>query len=224
MSSTQILILVIVIVAVVALAVLAWTMSRRAKLRNRFGPEYDRLVEERGDRTSAEKELRGREQRHAELPIKALSAEARIRYSQAWEEVQVRFIDAPNEAVGEADRLVTDLMAERGYPTGGEFDDRVADLSVEHAHTLGHYRDAHDVSLRNERGESTTEQLRQALVHYRALFADLLGADPVPPAATSTDSVASTDSVVVTDPATGSTATETPVAAAPVATDETARR
>jgi hypothetical protein len=177
MSSTQVIVLIIVIVVVVALAVAAWMLARRAQLRRRFGPEYDRLVQEQGSRTAAERELRERERRHAELSIKELPEEARNRYAVAWEQVQARFIDTPAEAVGEADALVSQVMADRGYPTG-DFDDQAANLSVEHGHTLGHYRDAHELHLRNERGEATTEQLRQALVHYRALFADLLGLDP----------------------------------------------
>jgi hypothetical protein len=177
MSSTVIIVLVVVIVIVVALAAIGAMLARRASLRRRFGPEYDRLVQEQGGRIAAERELRERERRHAELSVKPLPEEARSRYAVAWEQVQVRFIDTPAEAVGEADALVTQVMAERGYPTG-DFDDQAANLSVEHGHTLGHYRDAHDLHLRNERGEATTEQLRQALVHYRALFADLLGMDP----------------------------------------------
>jgi hypothetical protein len=177
MSATQIIVLAVVIVVVLALAAIGWSLGRRAQLRRRFGPEYDRLVREQGSRTAAERQLRERQRHHAELSLKPLSDDARARYSAAWEDVQAKFIDSPAEAVGEADGLVTQVMAERGYPTGG-FDDQAAELSVEHGHTLAHYRDAHDVHLRNTRGEATTEQLRQALVHYRALVADLLGEDP----------------------------------------------
>jgi hypothetical protein len=122
--------------------------------------------------------LRDRERRHTELDLHPLDAASRERYVAAWEEIQVRFIDAPEQAVGEADALVTELIAQRGYPTG-EFDQQVADLSVEHARPLEHYRAAHDIHQANERGQATTEQLRQALVHYRALFTDLLGTEPV---------------------------------------------
>ena len=180
MSSTQIIVLVVVIVVVAALAALAWPMSRRARLRRRFGPEYDRLVNEQGSRTAAERELREREREHAGLAIRPLPPDARARYATAWEQVQATFIDNPAEAVGEAEAVVTQVMAERGYPTG-DFDANAARLSVEHGRTLGHYRDAHDLYLSNERGEVTTEQLRQALVHYRALVADLLGAEPAAP-------------------------------------------
>jgi hypothetical protein len=178
MTSTQIVVLIVVVLAVLLVAAVGTRVARRRKLQQTFGPEYDRVVAEKEDRGAAEQELRERERRHAELELVPLSAESRARYSAAWEEVQVRFVDAPAEAVGTADQLVTRLIAERGYPTGS-YDDQLAHLSVEHAQTLGHYRDAHEISLRNDRGEATTEDLRQALVHYRALVADLLGKDPV---------------------------------------------
>ena len=177
MTSTQIIILVVILI-VVGLAAAAWYVNRRQGLRRRFGPEYDRMVAEGENRQEVERELRERERRHAELELRPLSAESRATYAAAWEEVQVRFVDSPNDAVRAGDELVTRLIAERGYPTGN-YDEQVAHLSVDHARTLGHYRDAHDIHLRNERGEATTEELRQALVHYRELFADLLGDDPI---------------------------------------------
>ena len=180
MSPTQIAVIVLVILVLAAAGVAAWAVARRAALRTRFGPEYDRVVAEQESRTAAERELRERERRHAELTLTPLSEESRHRYATAWQELQARFIDSPGDAVGDADELVTRLVAERGYPTEG-YDEQLAHLSVEHARTLTHYRDAHDIHLRNERGEASTEQLRQAVVHYRALFADLLGEDPVPP-------------------------------------------
>ncbi|WP_262284695.1 hypothetical protein [Micromonospora sp. MA102] len=178
MSPTQVVVIVIVVLVLAALAAVAVVASRRRALRQRFGPEYDRAVAEQDSRGAAERELRERERRHAELELTPLSPESRARYAAAWEELQVRFVDSPAETVGDADELVTRLIAERGYPTG-DFSEQIAHLSVEHARTLTHYRDAHDIRLRNERGEAGTEDLRQALVHYRALFADLLGEDPV---------------------------------------------
>jgi hypothetical protein len=178
MSPVAIIVLIIVIVVVLAAIALGVQMSRRRKLQKTFGPEYDRVVADSGSRADAEKELRERERRHAELELKPLSAESQARYSAAWEEVQIEFVDNPERAVTRGDDLVTRLIAERGYPTG-DYDDQLANLSVEHARTLGHYRDAHEISLRNQRGEASTEDLRQALVHYRALFADLLGTEPV---------------------------------------------
>ncbi|KKK05489.1 hypothetical protein [Micromonospora sp. HK10] len=178
MSSTQVVVIVVVVLVLAALAAVAVIASRRRALRQRFGPEYDRAVEEQDSRSAAERELRERERRHAELELTPLSPESRARYAAAWEELQVRFVDSPAETVGEADELVSQLIAERGYPTG-DFSEQLAHLSVEHARTLTHYRDAHEIRLRNERGEAGTEDLRQALVHYRALFADLLGEEPV---------------------------------------------
>jgi hypothetical protein len=177
MSTVQIVVIVVLVVVVVLLGAAAWMAVRRRSLRNRFGPEYDRVVAEQDSRLAAERELRARERRHAELDLRPLSEESRSRYATAWEEIQARFVDAPNDAVGEADRLVTQLISERGYPTEN-YEEQLAHLSVEHARTLEHYRDAHDINLHNERGEASTEQLRQALVHYRALFADLLGDRP----------------------------------------------
>ncbi|WFF01112.1 hypothetical protein [Micromonospora sp. WMMD964] len=179
MSPTQVIVIVLVVLVVVAaLAVAARSLSRRRALRSRFGPEYDRVVAEQDSRSAAERELRDRERRHAELSLTPLTPESRARYSAAWEELQVRFIDSPGETVGDADELVTRLIEEQGYPTG-DFSDQIAHLSVEHARTLTNYRDAHDIHLRNTRGEASTEELRQAVVHYRALFADLLGEEPL---------------------------------------------
>jgi len=178
MSPTLTIVLIIVILVVIAAIVYGVQAGRRKKLQSTFGPEYDRVVADTGNRTEAEKELREREKRHAELELKALSPESQARYRAAWEEVQIQFVDNPSEAVGTADELVTRLITERGYPTG-EYDEQLATLSVAHANTLQHYRDAHEISERNAAGSASTEDLRQALVHYRALFADLLGADPV---------------------------------------------
>jgi hypothetical protein len=178
MSPIVVIVLIIVVLVVIAAIVFAVQISRRKKLQNTFGPEYDRAVADSGNRADAEKELRERERRHAELELKPLSAESRAQYSAAWEEVQIQFVDNPDQAVATADDLVTRLVAERGYPTG-DYDDQLANLSVDHARTLGHYRDAHAISLRSQDGSASTEDLRQALVHYRALFADLLGTEPV---------------------------------------------
>jgi hypothetical protein len=178
MSPTIVIILIVVALVVAAAIVYGVRVARRKQLQTTFGPEYDRVVGGADSRTDGERELREREKRHAELELKPLSAESKARYSVAWEETQIQFVDAPEQAVATADDLVTRLIAERGYPTGG-YDDQIATLSVEHARTLGHYRDAHAISERNKAGEADTEDLRQALVHYRALFADLLGEDPV---------------------------------------------
>ncbi|GAA0742021.1 hypothetical protein Drose_28280 [Dactylosporangium roseum] len=179
MTATQVLLTIIVLVVIAAIGYGIWFVTRRRALQHRFGPEYDRAVAERESRLAAERELRERERRHAALELRELEPEARTRYATAWEEIQARFLDDPAGAVRAADTLVTELIAERGYPAG-DYEEQVADLSVEHARTLGHYRDAHEISLLSDRGEATTEQLRQAVVHYRALFSDLLGADATP--------------------------------------------
>jgi hypothetical protein len=177
MSPMEITIVVVAAVLVVAVIVGAWYLWRHQSLRRRFGPEYRRLAKQDGP-IAAERELRGRERRHASLELRDLDDESREQYRAAWTDIQTRFVDAPEKTIGAANDLVTRLIADRGYPTG-DYDDQVAQLSVEHARTLDHYRSAHDIHLRHQRGEASTEELRQALVHYRALFADLLGEDPV---------------------------------------------
>ena len=178
MSPTVVIILVLVVLAVAAAVVVGVRNGRRKRLQKTFGPEYDRVVGDAGSRSAGEQELLERQKRHAELELKPLSAQSKATYSVAWEEVQIQFVDAPADAVRTADELVTRLIAERGYPTG-DYDDQIATLSVRHAKTLEHYRDAHAISERSNAGEADTEDLRQALVHYRALFADLLGENPV---------------------------------------------
>jgi hypothetical protein len=176
MSSSQVLIIVIVVVGIIALAAVAWYLMRRRELQQRFGPEYERTVEESDNRLAAEKELRERESRHAELELRELEPEARARYTEQWAQIQTRFVDAPENAVAAADDFVTELIGERGYPTD-DYDERLSHLSVEHARVLSDYREAHDINLRNQRGEATTEQLRLAVLHYRSLVTDLLGDD-----------------------------------------------
>ena len=151
----------------------------RRKLQQRFGPEYDRAVAEQPNRGAAEQELRGREQRHAELELRDLSPQDQQRYVAQWQRIQGEFVDDPHASTRAADALITDVMRDRGYPTG-DFEERVDTLSVEHARTLDHYRNAHDIAAADGRGEASTEQLRQALVHYRALAGDLLGSGAEP--------------------------------------------
>jgi hypothetical protein len=168
--------MIVVGVAVVVLALVAiWLMQqrRRAHLRQRFGPEYERSLQQHGSATVAERELDARERRVAKLDIRALSAEETARFSQAWRLTQQRFVDSPGDAVAEADRLVGEVMRTRGYPMA-EFEQRAADISVDHPQVVANYRAARAIVDRNRRGESSTEDLRQALVHYRELFADLL--------------------------------------------------
>ena len=179
--STTTLVIIAVAVVIAALA-LAWVYSsqrRRQHLRKRFGPEYQRTVEDVGDAAKAEKVLADREARVRRYHIRQLSAEERGRYSEAWRRVQARFVDDPAAAVTEADTLVTEVMTTRGYPMS-DFDRRAEDLTVDHPNVIHHYRLARDIAGRHARHEASTEDLRQALVHYRALFADLLeGTHPV---------------------------------------------
>ncbi|WP_405164893.1 hypothetical protein OG203_07215 [Nocardia sp. NBC_01499] len=172
-SGVLIIVIVLVVLAAVAVALFAWPMVRRQRLRSRFGPEYDRTVEEHDDRRAAERELAEREKRHAELELRALTPEQKQLYTAQWVEVQERFIDDPAEALQAADRLLTTVMSQRGYPTEN-FDQQVADLSVEHAAPLGHYRAAHEIANRATATEVSTEDRRTAIVHYRDLFQDLL--------------------------------------------------
>ncbi|MFE4961160.1 hypothetical protein ACFRCW_46600 [Streptomyces sp. NPDC056653] len=171
--SSGIVIAIIVAVVLIVLAVGTWMAVRRRHLRERFGPEYERAVEAGDSRTAAERDLRDREQRHDDLDLKPLALTARQQYAQDWSSVQEHFVDRPQESVGEADQLVTRLMKERGYPTEG-YEQQVKDLSVEHGRTLEHYRAAHEVNARAGGQQTTTEELRGAMVYYRALFEDLL--------------------------------------------------
>jgi hypothetical protein len=172
-TAIMVVIAVIIVAAAVAAAFLAWKQARTRRLRRRFGPEYDRAVRQHGGRAAAERELLGREQRHQELELRDLDPRRREQYREQWVRVQERFVDAPESAVEQADGLVTVVMGERGYPTHG-FEEKAAHLSVEHGRTLDNYRRGHDISGRAAGKEASTEELRQAMVHYRALFEDLL--------------------------------------------------
>jgi len=169
------IVIAIVVVVAVVLAVAAAGRARRTKqLREGFGGEYDRTIEHEGDRRAGERELLHRQKRHDALDIQPLSPGARERYVQRWQATQTRFVDDPSGAVIEADRLVQQVMKERGYPTD-DFEQRAADISVEHPDLVERYRTAHGIAESNERGQATTEDLRQSVRHYRALFDELLG-------------------------------------------------
>jgi len=167
------------IAAVVVLALLAagaWLWSRQQqsrRLEERFGPEYQRALHQHGDKARAEAELRARERRVEKLEIVPLAPADAQYFSQAWRSLQARFIDNPQGALMEADRLVRELMLRRGYPMG-DFERRAADISVHHPAVVDHYRAAQAIAQRDHRGEADTEDLRKAVVHYRALFDDLL--------------------------------------------------
>jgi hypothetical protein len=168
--------LVAILVVIVLLALLAFFAGRQRrsrKLQETFGPEYDRTVTETGDRRAAEAELQERTERREQFDIVPLEAEARARYVEAWRHTQAQFVDEPAEATREADRLITSVMRDRGYPVD-DFEQRAADLSVDHPQVVDDYRAAHAIAAANDRSEASTEDLRQALVHYRSLFEDLL--------------------------------------------------
>jgi|HubBroStandDraft_4_1064222.scaffolds.fasta_scaffold15221_1 hypothetical protein len=172
--STGTIVIIIVAIIVVAAIVAGVMYQRRRRLQERFGPEYDRLVEETGSKTKAEAELASRQRRVAGLDIRPLDPAARARYTENWAAVQEQFVDSPQEAAMAAQRLVMTVMQERGYPTEVG-DQMVADLSVDHASVLDHYRAAYEISQRAADNAASTEDLRQAMIHYRALFQDLLG-------------------------------------------------
>jgi hypothetical protein len=163
---------IIVVVAVLVLVAAGMTMARRRRLQRRFGPEYDRVVAQQQGRRKAEAELAGRERRVQRLDIRPLTPTSRAGYGAEWTAIQERFVDQPHQAVAEAQRLVVTVMNERGYPTQdpGQI---MADLSVEHAGTLDNYRRAQEIS--QNASTASTEDLRQAMVCYRALFSELLG-------------------------------------------------
>jgi hypothetical protein len=165
---------IIVAVVVVLLVIGALSVARRRKLQQRFGREYDRVAGEMNIRRRADAELAERERRVRSLDIRPLDENVRVKYAGEWTAIQERFVDQPEQAVAQAGMLVTAVMKDRGYPTE-DYDQILADLSVEHANTLDHYRAAHQVSLRAEEGSASTEDLRLAMLHYRALFGDLLG-------------------------------------------------
>jgi len=169
---------IVAVILLVALAAVELRRRRSERLRERFGPEYDRTLERHGDHRAAEAELRERRDRRRGLRIRPLDPEARHVYERRWTETQHRFVDAPASAVAEADVLVAEVMRERGYPLD-DLDQRAADLSVDHPDTVEHFREAHAISVASAEQRADTEDLRTAMVHFRALFEDLLHTDDV---------------------------------------------
>lgn len=175
MTEDTLLLLALAVMAVVAVIAIWMYMGRRrhTHLREKFGPEYERAVGTAGSAAVAERTLHEREKRVSKYKLRALTDDERTRFNGLWQKVQARFVEDPAIAVSEADLLVTDLMTTRGYPMGdaNRLDE---DLTVDHGHVVGHYRAARDIADRHTRGAASTEDLRQAMVHYRALFSDLL--------------------------------------------------
>jgi hypothetical protein len=160
-------------VAIVIIGVLAWSRARRRRLRDTFGSEYDRALESAPTRKEAEAELEERRKRREELEIRSLTTEAAERYGHEWQGLQVRFVDDPVGSTRDADRLVQQVMSDRGYPME-DFESRADLISVDHPTVVENYRKAHATYLAYDRGDASTEDLRQAMVHYRSLFDELV--------------------------------------------------
>lgn len=176
--NTWVWIVIGVVVAIVVLGVLfsALRTRRSRSLQDQFGREYDRTVDRAGGRREAERELAERQKRHDELELKPLPPEARERYLKQWQQTQSRFVDDPTGAVSEADDLVNRVMRDRGYPVD-DFEQRAADISVEHPELVERYRTANGIARASEQGKASTEDLRHSVRHYRALFVELLDGD-----------------------------------------------
>jgi len=169
----------IVAIAVIALliALAAWFLLRRRstqQLRSQFGPEYQRAIEESGGQREAEGRLHARAERVRQYHLQPLTPEDQQRYAAAWRRIQARFVDDPKGAADRADELLAQVMSAKGYPTD-DYEQRLEDLSVDHAEAVQEYRSAHDVTERHARGDASTEDMRQAMIHYRVLFDELLG-------------------------------------------------
>jgi hypothetical protein len=173
MSTVTIAVIAIIVVAAV-LVIAAIAVRHRHRLQQRFGPEYDRLASEHNSKRKAESELSGRERRVRDLDIQPLTDSARSSYACRWAAIQEQFVDAPEDAVASSQLLVVAVMSELGYPAEDP-NQMLADLSVEHATTLGHYRAAQETSQNAAAGTASTEDLRLAMINYRALFRDLVG-------------------------------------------------
>lgn len=184
-----------VLVVVALLVVFAWSRARRQRsdtqtrteqLRERFGPEYDRAVAEKGDIRSAETELIARQKRVAGFDIRPVEVSQGKQFADEWQVVKASFVDDPSIALRDAEALVERVMAARGYPEG-DFEQHTADVSADHPVILEHYRAAHEVSLRHAEGHAETEDLRQAMINDHAFFAELLGENPQVAAVAPTD-------------------------------------
>jgi hypothetical protein len=170
---------IVVVVLLIVGAVIAASYGRRRRveeLHDKFGPEYDRTVQAMGDETKAQTELQERQKRVEALHIRPLSASERDRYGATWTDVQARFVDAPAAAIADADHLIAQVMETRGYPVS-DFERRAADISVNYPALVNNYRAAREIAVRNEQQQASTEDLRQAMIHYRSLFEELLGAE-----------------------------------------------
>jgi hypothetical protein len=173
MNTGLLIVILIVLIMIVGAAFFVGQRRRTQQLQNRFGPEYRRTVARTGDRRTAEADLAGREERRRDLDIVELEPAIRARYIEAWQATQNKFVDDPATATREADVLITKVMRDRGYPVD-DFDRRAEDVSVDHPEVAENYRAAHALTQANQQGLTNTDDLRQAFVHYRSLFAELL--------------------------------------------------
>ena len=170
------LLIIVAVVAVVVIALIVWGAMRKRRtdrLRDQFGDEYDRTVEQRGKKAEAEAALEERAERVEKLNIRPLTPEERDGFSREWRDVKALFVDSPVEAVHHGDRLLGTIMKTRGYPMA-DFDRRYEDLTVDHGEVARHYREGHDIVTRHQNGKASTEDLRQAMIHFEALFDDLV--------------------------------------------------
>jgi FtsZ-interacting cell division protein ZipA len=169
------LLILVAVVAVVALVagMLFFNRRRSEHLQSRFGAEYDRQLKEHGSRSKAEADLAEREKRVDKLTIRPLSPADQDRFLQRWTKVQATFVDDPKRSIDYADALLAEVMSARGYPVS-DFEQRAGDISVDHPSVVQHYRAGHDIAVRHSRGEASTDDLRQALIHYRSLFEELV--------------------------------------------------
>jgi hypothetical protein len=172
--NTTAILLVVLILVVIAVGVILYLQRRCSDtLKQKFGPEYQRTAQKLGDERKAEAELAARQKRVRGLHIRPLTPDEQARFAEAWRRAQARFVDEPSQAAADGDVLVKELMQTRGYPVG-DFEQRAADISVDHPNVVNNYRAARDIAVRNNAGRATTEDIRQAMVHYRSLFEELL--------------------------------------------------
>jgi len=173
-TTTLILISVFIGIAILGIAALIFLQKHRTeKLRTRFGPEYARALQESGDRRQAEASLEERKKRVERFKLRPLAPGDCARFTESWRSVQARFVDDPRAALTEADQLLGDVMFTRGYPVS-DFEQRTSDISVDHPRVVENYRAAHEIALRHSQGQASTEELRQAMLHYRTLFEELV--------------------------------------------------
>lgn len=172
MDSTTLILLLVVAILIIG-GFLVYSRRRSVHLRSRFGAEYERQVEELGSRSKAEADLAEREKRVSKLTIRPLSPADQDRFLDRWTKVQATFVDDPARSVDYADALLAEVMTARGYPVA-DFEQRAGDISVDHPEVVQHYRAGHDIAVRHSRGEANTDELRQALIHYRSLFEELV--------------------------------------------------